>query len=77
MNGLSLSPLHIYYIAVRACYPPPAGCYDPVMSNGLGIDNVPPDQGNIQASFSENSNMTIRIVANWDHFQEVNHRTAL
>ena len=71
VNGLSLLPLHTYYLAVHACYPAPAGCYDPVISDGLGVDDVRPDQGNVLGSFSEYSNMTVGIIASWNHFQEV------
>ncbi len=39
---VALPPLTTVYYAVRACYPVPAGCLDPVVSDGLAIDSVPP-----------------------------------
>ena len=39
---VALPPLTTVYYAVRACYPVPAGCLDPVVSDGLAMDSVPP-----------------------------------
>lgn len=69
-----LLPLHSYYIAVRACYPAPAGCYDPVMSDGLAVDSVAPAAGKLVAAYSEAAKaLTVTVTATWDHFQEVNN----
>ncbi len=72
---MALQPLTTYYVAVRACYPPPAGCYDPVVSGGLAIDSVAPEAGNVQGRYHETAG-ALRVNAYWDHFQEVDRPAA-
>ncbi len=65
-----LAPLSSYYVAVRACFPYPAGCHLPVVSGATAIDSVAPRSGMVGGNFSE-SGQTVQVVALWDHFYEV------
>ena len=67
---VSLRPLTTYYGAVRACYPDPAGCFDPVLADGITLDSVAPVAGSLGASYHD-TGAGLVVMAWWQHFQEV------
>lgn len=58
------------HAVVRACYPAGGGCFDPVVSAAMVVEDRAPVAGSVVAAYGESAT-AVTVQAQWNHFSEV------